>query len=228
MLEFSRVVLERAGQRVLDGVDLRIFPGQRVGLVGPSGAGKSSLLQLAAGLLAPASGAVGNTFARTCVAFQEPRLLPWRSVLENLRIPLRAAGHDDAQARRIAGRWLARVGLDARAQAWPRQLSGGMAQRVSLARAFALEPDLLLLDEPFGALDPALRQELGELCDAELARTGAALLCVSHHPQELARRVDRCLRLEHGHLHPCLLPGACAGEILHATPAAPQRHASPP
>jgi len=206
MLEFDRVVLERGGQRVLDDVELRIAPGERVGLVGPSGTGKSSLLKLAAGLLAPASGRVANRFARTCMAFQEPRLLPWRSVLDNLCIPLHAAGHDKAGARRIATRWLQRMGLAERAGAWPRQLSGGMAQRVALARAFATAPNLLLLDEPFAALDPALRRELGALCDAELARTGAALLCVSHHPRELAERVDRCLRLEHGRLLPCALP----------------------
>lgn len=230
MLEFSNIVLARGGHKVLDGISLHIAPGERVGLIGPSGSGKSSVLKLAAGLLAPTHGVFCNRFQRTCLVFQEPRLLPWRSVLQNLSIPLRAAGHDGANADAIAGNWLARVGLSTHANAWPRQLSGGMAQRVSLARAFALEPDLLLLDEPFSALDPGLRHELGALCDAEQARTGAALLCVSHHPQELAERVDRCLLLEDGHIRPFVLPGH---HVAHAAPAspmptAPTVHASQP
>ncbi|MGO1540169.1 MAG: ABC transporter ATP-binding protein [Luteimonas sp.] len=231
MLELAGIVLERGGRPVLDGVDLRIAPGERVGLVGPSGCGKSSLLKLVAGLLAGSAGRLDNGFGRTCLVFQEPRLLPWRSVLDNLRIPLRAAGHSTCSAEAVARDWLGRVGLAARADAWPGQLSGGMAQRVSLARAFALAPDLLLLDEPFSALDPGLRKELGALCDAELRRTGAALLCVSHHPQELAERVDRCLQLDRGQLRPCVLPGHRAAqavvEIPH-TPAAPPAQASPP
>lgn len=213
---------------MLYGISLCIAPGERVGLVGPSGAGKSSVLKLAAGLLAPTAGVVANRFAYTGLVFQEPRLLPWRSVLDNLLIPLRAAGHDSVGAHATACDWLARVGLSAYARAWPRQLSGGMAQRVSLARAFALAPDLLLLDEPFSALDPALRSEMGALCDAELARTGAALLCVSHHLQELAERVDRCLLLERGCIRPFVLPGHRAAHAISTshTPVALPTHAS--
>lgn len=231
MLELTDISLARGTQTVLDGITLCIAPGERVGMVGPSGSGKSSLLKLVAGLLQPGTGSVANGFAHTCMVFQEPRLLPWRSVRDNLCIPLHAAGHDEHVARAIASDWLGRVGLADRADAWPGQLSGGMAQRVSLARAFALSPDLLLLDEPFSALDPDLRRELGALCDAELRRTGAALLCVSHHPQELGERVDRCLLLEHGHLTPFALPGhhaATAVSLPSLTSAAPPAQANPP
>jgi ABC-type nitrate/sulfonate/bicarbonate transport system ATPase subunit len=229
MLELSNIVLRRGRHHVLDGVALRIAPGERVGLVGPSGAGKSSMLKLVAGLLQPERGTCRNGFAHTCLVFQEPRLLPWRRVRDNLTIPLRAAGYDATQARAIADDWLTRVGLSGCADAWPGQLSGGMAQRVALARAFALSPDLLLLDEPFAALDPPLRRALGALCDDALARTGAALLCVSHHPDELAERVDRCLLLEHGRLRPHPLPDprpACT--VDRSPPAAPRAQASLP
>lgn len=229
MLELSNIVLRRGRHHVLDGVALRIAPGERVGLVGPSGAGKSSMLKLVAGLLQPERGTCRNGFTHTCLVFQEPRLLPWRRVRDNLTIPLRAAGYDATQARAIADDWLARVGLSGCADAWPGQLSGGMAQRVALARAFALSPDLLLLDEPFAALDPPLRRALGALCDDALACTGAALLCVSHHPDELAERVDRCLLLEHGRLRPHPLLGPRSVRAVDRTPpAAPRAQASPP
>lgn len=194
----------RFGSRqVLERLDLRLAPGERLGILGPSGVGKSTILRLAAGLLAPQQGRVVNAYERTAMVFQEPRLLPWRGVRANLELPLRAAGHHAAEARALAQDWLARVGLADHAAAWPGQLSGGMAQRVALARAFALRPGLLLLDEPFSALDPGLRQQLGMLCDHGLRQTGAALLYVSHHPQELLRLVRRCLVYEQGrwHLH---------------------------
>ncbi|KAF1686145.1 nitrate ABC transporter ATP-binding protein [Pseudoxanthomonas broegbernensis] len=227
MLELDGIALDLGGRRVLAGFALRLARGERLGLVGPSGAGKSSVLKLAAGLLVPGAGRVRNGFARPCLVFQEPRLLPWRSVRENLVIPLRAAGRTRDDARSVAETWLARVGQAGEAGAWPRQLSGGMAQRVALARAFALEPDLLLLDEPFGALDPELRRTLGALCDAELARTGAALVCVSHHPQELGERVDRCIRLEGGRAWPHALPGH-APRAPGRAPALPGHPSSAP
>ncbi|MFD4837126.1 ATP-binding cassette domain-containing protein [Achromobacter sp. NPDC058515] len=207
MLEMRALSLRYGTQTVLEHVDLRLAPGERLGLLGPSGAGKSSLLRLAAGLLRPSAGTLGNTFRHPVLVFQEPRLLPWRHALDNVALPLRAAGHRAADARRMARDWLARVGLDAAGQAWPGELSGGMAQRVSLARALALEPDLLLLDEPFSALDPALRRQLSLCCRDELARRGAALLCISHDPQELLGLVDRCVMVDHGRVTSVPLTG---------------------
>lgn len=207
MLEMHKLALRFGVQTVLDGVDLRVAPGERVGLLGPSGAGKSSILRMAAGLLAPSAGALHTTYRHPVLMFQEPRLLPWRNALDNVALPLRAAGRGMAQARAIAAGWLARMGLDTAEQAWPGELSGGMAQRVSLARALALEPDLLLLDEPFSALDPALRRQLSACCHDEVARRGAALICISHDPQELLGLVDRCLVVDQGRVTPVALSG---------------------
>ncbi|WZB74828.1 ATP-binding cassette domain-containing protein [Achromobacter insuavis] len=169
MLELRGLSLRYGAQSVLRDVDLRLRPGERLGLIGPSGAGKSSLLRLAASLARPSEGVLRNDFRHAVLMFQEPRLLPWRHALDNVALPLRAAGHAPARARALAAQWLSRVGLDAAMQAWPGELSGGMAQRVALARALALGPDLLMLDEPFSALDPALRRQLAACCRDELA-----------------------------------------------------------
>ncbi|NYT59936.1 ABC transporter ATP-binding protein [Alcaligenaceae bacterium] len=193
MLELRAVSLNFGTVAVLDNIDFFLRPGERVGLLGASGTGKSSLLKMAAGLLATSSGACLNSYRHPLLVFQEPRLLPWRRIHQNIEIPLLAAGLSPQQAQARAQHWLARVGLAASAQAWPHELSGGMAQRAALARAFALEPDLLLLDEPFSALDPALRADLGQLCVQCAADTGAAMLCISHHPHELVDMVERCV-----------------------------------
>lgn len=201
MLEFKNLTLAYGERPVLRDVNLRIMPGDRYGLMGSSGAGKSTLLRLAAGLVSPTSGQCVNGFRHPVMLFQEPRLLPWRRVTENIEIPLHAAGVSPAEARQRSSIWLEKVGLQRVGNAWPGELSGGMAQRVALARAFALGPDLLLLDEPFSALDPALRASLSALCTRFVRDTGAALLCTSHHPHELVQMVDSSLLLEDGRLH---------------------------
>lgn len=201
MLEMKSLGLTYGARQVLDTIDLVIAPAERYGLLGSSGAGKSSLLRLAAGITAPTSGHCINRYRHPVLLFQEPRLLPWRRVRENIEIPLRAAGLTHEEARRRSTYWLHKVDLEQVAASWPGELSGGMAQRVALARAFALRPDLLLLDEPFSALDPALRASLAALCTAYIEETGAALVCSSHHPDELVRMVDHCLLIENARLH---------------------------
>ncbi|GAB2570536.1 aliphatic sulfonates import ATP-binding protein SsuB [Paractinoplanes abujensis] len=174
---------------VLDGVDLDIAPGEVVALLGGSGSGKSTLLRVLAGLdpAAPGSYTVSEKHA---VVFQEHRLLPWKRVLDNV-----ALGVTDRSRCTDA---LAEVGLADRARAWPIELSGGQAQRVAFARALAREPALLLLDEPFGALDALTRLRMQELFGRLRARHGFAALLVTHDVEEALLLADRALVLDRG------------------------------
>jgi NitT/TauT family transport system ATP-binding protein len=164
------------GTRAVDAIDLEIRRGEFLTLVGPSGCGKSTLLHLVAGLSRPSAGAItwwgdgfdatGGNGRRIGFVFQSPTLMPWASVAANVRLPLDLAGASRAGARAAVARALARVGLADASAHLPRQLSGGMQMRASIARALVTEPDLLLMDEPFGALDEFTRQRLdSELLD---------------------------------------------------------------
>ena len=165
-------------------------------MVGPSGAGKSSVLRLAAGLAEPSGGRVETDARRIAVVFQEPRLLPWETAVDNAGIGLSALGIGRREARPSAERWLARLGFRADDMAKrPDELSGGMRARVALARAFVVEPDLVLLDEPFAALDPGLRRDLQRLIRTLVDETGAAALFVTHDLPEAVRLADRILLL---------------------------------
>ena len=166
------VTLEGVGKRfdrgveALSGIDLAIAAGSFVSLLGPSGCGKSTLLRLIAGLAAPSAGRVvygdGRLMRQMSFVFQEPTLMPWATVRDNVYLPLRLAGERrEAAAPRIA-ETLDAVGLAGFEQAYPRQLSGGMRMRVSIARALVTAPRLLLLDEPFAALDEFTRFKLNE------------------------------------------------------------------
>lgn len=165
-----------SGQVALSNVSFEVRPGEFVALVGPSGCGKSTLLRMIAGLIAPTSGRVlihdrpaaeARRGERIGFVFQEPRLLPWRTAAHNVRLPLELNGTAPAARESRVPEVLALVGLTARdSEKTPRMLSGGMRMRVSLARALVTNPDLLLLDEPFGALDDILRQQL----NSELVR----------------------------------------------------------
>ena len=162
-----------------------IAPGEFVAVLGRSGSGKTTLLRLLAGLDrgSPASSTTGSAPA---VVFQDPRLLPWRSALDNVALGLRGT---DARARAAAA--LAEVGLAGREDAWPRQLSGGQRQRVALARALVREPDLLLLDEPFSALDALTRIAAQELVSELWRRHRPAVLLVTHDVEEALLLADR-------------------------------------
>jgi NitT/TauT family transport system ATP-binding protein len=152
------------GPLVLDGIDLKAAPGEIVGVVGPSGCGKSTLLRLIAGLIPPTDGAIrhSGSAAEPAFIFQDATLLPWATVAENIALPLRLKGTAKAARMAAAVEWAARVGLGDALGYFPRQLSGGMRMRVSIARALSLRPNLLLLDEPFGALDAITRNRLNE------------------------------------------------------------------
>ncbi len=185
----------RFGQTlVLDGLDLDIAPGEFVALLGRSGSGKTTLLRTLAGL-DPADGQDVTAPPGRAAVFQEPRLLPWKRVWRNASLGLKGA---DARAR--AETALREVGLGARLDAWPSTLSGGEAQRVALARALVREPDLLLLDEPFSALDALTRIRMHELVLSLWRTHRPAVLFVTHDVDEALLLADRVLVLDAGRI----------------------------
>ena len=188
------LVREFDGRRVLDGLDLDIAPGEFVALLGVSGTGKSTLLRALAGLDRQVTGVIQGP-ENVAVAFQEPRLLPWRTVLANVALGLRT--REPETAARSA---LAEVGLTERAQAWPLTLSGGEAQRAALARALVREPGLLLLDEPFSALDALTRMAMHRLVLRLWQRHRPAVLLVTHDVDEALILADRVLVLADGRI----------------------------
>ena len=183
------------GRQVLDGLDLDIRRGEFVALLGASGAGKTTLLRIIGALDRADSGTVLVPEARTIV-FQEPRLVPSKRTLGNVIVGLPRS----AATRELGERALAEVGLSGHRRAWPHTLSGGEAQRVALARALVREPELLLLDEPFAALDALTRLRMQDLV-AELCRVHRpAVLLVTHDVDEAIRLADRVAVLRDGRL----------------------------
>lgn len=184
-----------ADRAVLKGIDLEIPAGQFVALLGASGSGKTTLLRLLSGLDVPDAGEILVPQTRTTI-FQEPRLMPawrvWRNVV---------VGESSANAKSRALAALAEVGLTERADAWPATLSGGEAQRVALARALVRDPDLLLLDEPFAALDALTRARMQTLVRRLCERHGLATLIVTHDVDEAILLADRILVLRDGQIH---------------------------
>ncbi|MGW0042579.1 ABC transporter ATP-binding protein [Rhodococcus sp. NPDC003348] len=178
---------------VLDGVDLEIRRGEFVVLLGPSGTGKTTLLRLLTGLEKPDAGTVLVPTRRTTV-YQEPRLIPSKRVLGNVTV----GQSRTSETRERAARALAEVNLDGKARQWPATLSGGEAQRVALARALVREPELLLLDEPFAALDALTRLQMQDLVGDLVARHRPAVLLVTHDVDEAVRLADRVLILNEG------------------------------
>ena len=189
------------GPEILAPLDLAIDPGEFVAILGPSGCGKSTLLRLLSGLAAPSSGSLsinghapggGDDLA---YVFQDPTLLPWLNVAANVETLLRLRRMPATERTRRRDSALALVRLSDRASAYPRQLSGGQRMRVSLARALALEPRILLLDEPFGALDDMTRDRLGEELLAIHARQNWTALFVTHSVTEAVFLATRILIL---------------------------------
>jgi len=187
MLELRNISHSYDGRKVLENFSMTLAPGQRIALMGPSGCGKTTLLKIALGLLPPTAGKVTNSFRRSAAVFQEPRLLPWRTALENVTLVLGEG--KEALPRAMAA--LEQMELLDAAKKYPRELSGGMQQRVAIARALAADPDLLVLDEPFKGLDEALRLRVLQT----VARTGAAVLLVTHEQWEAEALGCQIIRL---------------------------------
>ncbi|MEU3009639.1 ABC transporter ATP-binding protein [Nocardia asteroides] len=183
---------------VLDGIELELGAGEIVALVGRSGSGKSTLLRILGGLDSPSRGEV-SVDGRPTIVFQEPRLIPWQPVVRNVALgrPTPRKRRADEQAARDL---LAEVGLAGRADAWPLTLSGGEAQRAALARALVAEPTLLLLDEPFGALDALTRLTMHELLLGLHTQRAFGVLLVTHDVLEAITLADRVLVLDEGRI----------------------------
>ncbi|MGH3354188.1 MAG: ABC transporter ATP-binding protein [Nocardioides sp.] len=179
---------------VINGLDLTIAPGEFVALIGRSGSGKSTLLRALAGLDREVAGSgVVEVPERVSVVFQDSRLLPWRQVLDNVILGLSGS---DARARGLQA--LTEVGLEGREQAWPHELSGGEQQRAALARSLVRDPQLLLADEPFGALDALTRIKMHKLLKKLYAAHNPAILLVTHDVDEAIALADRVIVLVDG------------------------------
>ncbi|XBS71238.1 ABC transporter ATP-binding protein [Acerihabitans sp. KWT182] len=185
---------------VLEDVSLSLERGEFVVLLGPSGCGKSTILNMIAGFSRPQRGRVlceGQTFSgphpSRGMIFQQPNLFPWLSVLDNVAFGLRMQGQSKAEAKKRALTWLRRVGLEGFEDHAPWQLSGGMKQRAALARAWLPDPAVLLMDEPFGALDAQTRMMMQELLRAAWRQTGTTILFVTHDVEEALFLADRIL-----------------------------------
>jgi NitT/TauT family transport system ATP-binding protein len=179
----------------LDQVSLAVGQGQFVCLIGASGCGKSTLLSLVAGLDAPTAGQVDVGGRRVTMMFQEPGLLPWLTAAANVELALRARGVPRAQRRQRTAELLALVRLDGFGGQRPHELSGGMRQRVALARALAQDADVLLMDEPFGALDAMTRDLLHDELDRICGEQPLTVLFVTHNVREAVRLGDRVVVL---------------------------------
>ena len=194
------------GTEALRGFDLVVRAGEFVALLGPSGCGKSTVLKLVAGLLRPTAGRIDAHADDLAFVFQSPTLMPWATVAGNVALPLRLRGVPRLEARARVEAALEGVGLADFERTYPRELSGGMAMRVALARALVTGPRLLLMDEPFAALDEITRQRLNDELLALKDRFGWTIVFVTHSVFEAAYLSDRMLVMTPG-------PGRVAAEV---------------
>lgn len=217
-LRLNGLRLRRRGLRLVENLDLEAPLGTTVAIVGPSGAGKTTLLRTVTGAVAPTAGTIIRPQGRLAMVFQEPRLLPWRSALDNVALVT------DDRDRLKAGAWLDGLGIADAADVLPAALSGGMRQRVAIARALVCEPRLVLVDEPFSNLDDALAQRLRHDLAAHLSEQPRVTLWVTHDLTEAASVAQTTLVLrgppdgvwevvEHGLASPREVADELAGQL---------------
>jgi len=195
MIRFRNVNISFGGRTVLKDVSFEVQDHETVAVLGSSGSGKTTLLRLIAGTVKPDRGTVEVDSPKIGFIFQDHRLLPWRTAQDNIALPRRAAGKPREEARRRARSWMDRLGLQGFYDYYPRQLSGGMMQRVSIARAFAVEPEIMLMDEPFSSLDASLADALLRDLKQVLSGYRATAVYVTHEFPEALRMASRIFQL---------------------------------
>ncbi len=198
LIEFKNINKTYHNLEIIKDLSFEVSKEDIIGILGPSGVGKSTILKLIAGLERKTSGELINNAKRIGYVFQEPRLLPWKTTFENVCLPLFISGISKKEAKEKAMHFIEKMGLGGFEDYYPAKLSGGMLQRVSLARAFAIEPDLLLLDEPFSALDIRLKSVLETMLKELLEEHPMVMLYVSHSPEELVQFANRIFMMFSG------------------------------
>jgi NitT/TauT family transport system ATP-binding protein len=198
MIRFLDVSKSFGGRNVLDGLSFDIETNTVVSILGPSGVGKTTVLRLISGALRPDFGRVEVTGSKIGYIFQDPRLLPWRTAVENVSLGLRAEGIGKKEAEDVALGWMETLGLAGFEKYYPAQLSGGMMQRVSIGRALAIEPDILLMDEPFSNLNVELKESLLAMMEEILKEYRTTVVYVTHDPSEAVRLSDKILTIRPG------------------------------
>jgi ABC-type nitrate/sulfonate/bicarbonate transport system ATPase subunit len=197
MIRFQGVTKSFAGLNLFRDISFELKAHEIAAVLGPSGIGKTTLLRLIAGTLQPDSGTIETGSQRIGFIFQDHRLLPWRTAEDNIAVVLKAQGFSRENAGEKARHWLDQLGLKNFYDYYPGQLSGGMVQRVSIARAFAVEPEIMLMDEPFGSLDPDLVDTLIRDLRLVLREHRSTTIYVTHDLIEALSIADRMFRLSH-------------------------------
>jgi ABC-type nitrate/sulfonate/bicarbonate transport system ATPase subunit len=198
VLSFTNVSKNFGTLEILKNLSFDIDKRDIVGIIGPSGSGKTTILKLISGILVPDKGDILISPGRIGYVFQDIRLLPWKTALENVAIPLSVVKNDYKTAMAESREWLERLGLKDFMDYYPSRLSGGMLQRVSLARAFAIEPEILIMDEPFGGLDSGLKKTLTDTVMDLLKSNPVTMIYVSHILEEVRRIVNKVVVFENG------------------------------